>query len=254
MQNSIDTNPRTVLGIENTYVDGHQLNSHAHRRGQLLYGASGAVMVTTAQKTWLVPPKRGIWIPAEVFHEVRMLGEVTTYSLYIKSGHAEMPDECQVVGIPPFMQALMAEAASLPHSYDMDGREGALMNLIKYEIMQLPVLPLSIAFPRHKALFELCRNFVARPCIHETIDDWSNALGLSRRTFTRLFRNETGLAFSSWRQQACIMCALPRLIAGEGITVVAIDLGYDNPAAFTSMFKRMLGSSPRNYLKGTKAG
>jgi AraC-like DNA-binding protein len=39
------------------------------------------------------------------------------------------------------------------------------------------------------------------------------------------------------------------LAAGEAVTAVAIDLGYDNPAAFTTMFKRALGSSPREYLK-----
>jgi AraC-like DNA-binding protein len=38
-------------------------------------------------------------------------------------------------------------------------------------------------------------------------------------------------------------------VAGEPVTTVALDLGYDNPAAFTSMFKRILGSSPRTYLR-----
>jgi len=30
---------------------------------------------------------------------------------------------------------------------------------------------------------------------------------------------------------------------------VAYNLGYENPAAFTAMFKRSLGLSPRHYLK-----
>ena len=71
---------------------------------------------------------------------------------------------------------------------------------------------------------------------------------MSRRSFTRLFRRDTGLSFVEWRQQACIVAALPRLAAREPITTIAIDLGYDNPAAFTAMFKRMLGSSPRAWL------
>lgn len=72
---------------------------------------------------------------------------------------------------------------------------------------------------------------------------------MNRRTFTRLFRRETGLTFMTWRQQACLVAALPRLAAGEPVTLIAIDLGYDNPAAFTSMFKRSLGSSPRTYFR-----
>jgi AraC-like DNA-binding protein len=31
--------------------------------------------------------------------------------------------------------------------------------------------------------------------------------------------------------------------------MVAMALGYDNPAAFTSMFKRVFGTPPLTYLK-----
>ena len=71
---------------------------------------------------------------------------------------------------------------------------------------------------------------------------------MSRRVFTRLFRRETGLSFVAWRQQACLLCAMPRLAAGEPVTMVAIDLGYENPAAFTLMFKRAFGAPPLAYL------
>ena len=85
--------------------------------------------------------------------------------------------------------------------------------------------------------------------MRDAIENWAGPLGMSRRTFTRLFRRETGLSFVDWRQQACLISALPRLVAGEPVTAVALDLGYDNPAAFTAMFKRVLGSSPRSYLR-----
>ena len=71
---------------------------------------------------------------------------------------------------------------------------------------------------------------------------------MSRRSFTRLFRRETGLSFVAWRQQACLLCAMPRLAAGEAVTTIAIDLGYENPAAFTLMFRRAFGSPPLTYL------
>lgn len=75
---------------------------------------------------------------------------------------------------------------------------------------------------------------------------------MSRRSFTRAFHRETGLSLSTWRQQACLFAALPRLADGEPITTVALDLGYESVAAFTTMFKRMLGESPRNWLRGTR--
>jgi AraC-like DNA-binding protein len=40
----------------------------------------------------------------------------------------------------------------------------------------------------------------------------------------------------------------PRLADGEPVTSVALDLGYDSAAAFTTMFTRMLGAPPRAYF------
>ena len=137
------------------------------------------------------------------------------------------------------MRNLLLEAIDLPVEYDPDSRAGALMTLILHEIRQLPVVPLSLPFPTHGPLAAYCRRFLRHPTPHETIDAWSDAVGMSRRAFTRLFRHETGLSFGTWRQQACLFAALPRLVAGEPVTTIAIDLGYDNPAAFTAMFKRI---------------
>jgi AraC-like DNA-binding protein len=123
------------------------------------------------------------------------------------------------------------------------------MTLIQHEMRELPILPLSLPLPQHQGLAERCRQFLRDPAAHDHIEDWSEALGMSERNFTRLFRRETGLTFMTWRQQACVVVALPRLVAGDTVTDVAISLGYDNLAAFTTMFKRVLGASPRDYLK-----
>jgi AraC-like DNA-binding protein len=147
------------------------------------------------------------------------------------------------------MRSLMTEALDLPIEYRADSRAGALMALIQHEMRELPILPLALPYPVNAALAARCRAFVQWPDIHQTIDDWSKELGMSRRAFTRFFRAETGLSFVAWRQQACLITALPRLVAGDSVTTVAFDLGYDNPTAFTTMFKRTFGAPPLAYLR-----
>jgi AraC-like DNA-binding protein len=245
----VDHTPRSVVAIGNEYPDGHSIAPHRHRRGQLISGATGLIVLSTAAGTWVMPPQRGMWIPPATEHHVKIVGAVNMQSLYIQPDAVEgLPKRCQVVAISPFMRSLMTEALSLPLEYDLVGRPGALMHLIQYEMQQLPVLPLSLTFPAHGPLTQLCRKFVERPHIHENIDAWAKALGTSRRSFTRLFRRETGLSFVNWRQQACLLYAMPRLTAGEPVTAVALDLGYENPAAFTLMFRRAFGDSPLAYL------
>ncbi|MFT4133641.1 AraC family transcriptional regulator [Labrys sp. (in: a-proteobacteria)] len=246
---TVDHIPRPIIAIGRDYPDGFIVPPHHHRRGQLISGASGVVVLATPSGTWVMPPQRGMWIPPGTTHHVRMVGAVGMQSLYLEPDAVpSMPAHCQVVSISPFMRSLLTEALNLPLEYDLDSRSGALMELIRHEMQQMPVLPLSLHYPSHGALALRCRRFVERPTIHERIDDWSTALGMSRRTFTRLFRRETGLSFLAWRQQACLLCAMPRLAAGDPVTTVAIDLGYENPAAFTIMFKRAFGSPPLTYL------
>ena len=246
---TVDNTPRPVVAIGNDYPDGHLIAPHQHRRGQLISGATGLVVIATAAGTWVMPPQRGMWIPPATRHHVRVVGAVTMQSLYVQpDATAGMPGHCQVVGISPFMRSLMTEAMRLPLDYPLEGRAGAMMELIQHEMRQVPVLPLSLHFPAHGKLSVLCRAFMERPSIRQTIDAWAEALGMSRRSFTRLFRRETGTSFVAWRQQACLLCAMPRLAAGEAVTTVAIDLGYENPAAFTLMFRRAFGSPPLTYL------
>jgi AraC-like DNA-binding protein len=119
----------------------------------------------------------------------------------------------------------------------------------------LPTRPLGLPLPADARLAALCRRFVEAPTPHVTIDEWARQLKMSRRSFTRLFQRDTGLGLSAWRQQACLFAALPRLAEGEPVTGVALDLGYESVAAFTTMFRRMLGSSPREWLRhAAKAG
>jgi len=124
----------------------------------------------------------------------------------------------------------------------------AIDTLMLEEIPLLPAKPLGLPFPSEPRLAALCRKFVAAPNPHLTIDDWAEELAMSRRAFTRAFRNGTGLSLSTWRQQACLFTAVPRLAGGEPVTSVALDLGYESVAAFTTMFTRMLGAPPRTYL------
>jgi AraC-like DNA-binding protein len=93
----------------------------------------------------------------------------------------------------------------------------------------------------------LCHAFLERPRAIASIDRWAADLAMNRRSFTRLFRRETGMSFAEWRQQACIAVALPRLAAGEPITTIALDLGYEGPGNFSTMFKRALGAPPSRY-------
>jgi len=241
--------PRPVVAIANDFTTGHVMPPHSHRRAQLVYGASGVMLVGTGQGRWVVPPDRAVWIPSGMLHDLRMMTAVSTVTIWVEPDiPVPLPADCRVVELSPLMRSLLIESIDVAPEYDPHSRDGLLMSLLLHELNRLPELPLRLPFPSHEALAQRCRSFLQQPQPHDTIDDWSDALNMSRRTFTRLFRKETGLSFSAWRQQACLFAAMPRLAADEPITSIALDLGYDSPAAFTTMFKRLLGVPPSHYF------
>jgi AraC-like DNA-binding protein len=156
-------------------------------------------------------------------------------------------DACRVIEVSPLLRHLLAAATALPIEYELQGRDQLIIELLLTELERAPVIPIAVPFPLTRELARLCHTFLENPTPHATIENWADELRLSRRTFTRLFRRETGMSFAEWRQQACLLIALPRLANGESVTSLALDLGYDSPAAFTTMFKRRLGLPPSHY-------
>ncbi len=56
--------------------------------------------------------------------------------------------------------------------------------------------------------------------------------------------------FGRWRQQIRILESLRRLAMNDQVITIAMDLGYDSPSAFISMFKKALGKTPGQYFSG----
>ena len=245
----LDATPRTVVAWSDSYRAGFQVTPHRHRRAQLLYAAEGVMRVTTPEGSWVVPPHRAVWVPPAVSHSIRMSSAVMMRTLYIEpAAAAPLPARCCVVSVPPLLRELILRAMELPLLYDTEGAQGRLVALILDEIRALPALPLHLPVPSEPRLARICGALLDHPEDGRALEQWARSAGASGRTLARLFRRETGMSFGAWRQQARLIEALTRLGAGEPVTHVALDLGYDSPSAFTAMFRRSLGVTPSRYF------
>lgn len=246
---TVDHLPTAVLALGTDYPDGTVLDWHAHRRAQLLHGATGVMVVETRTGTWTVPSDRAVLIPPGVRHRVQMLG-VRTDSLYIEPTAVPwFPPACRVIDLTPLLAELLRAAAEMPLEYDATGRDGALIALLLHELADRPPLSLHLPLPRTRALRRLCTAYLRRPDIAVDNGAWATALHMSERTLSRRFRDETGMSPAAWRGAATLHASMPRLAAGTPVSSVAVDLGYASPAAFTAAFTRALGAPPRDYVR-----
>lgn len=245
---SLDATPRTVVAIGTDYAPGTVLNTHSHRRAQFLYGATGLMEVGTDDGAWVIPPNCGVWIPAGKPHKVKMVG-VNTRSLYVEPDDVPRCQSlCEVLAVSPLLRQLLIEAVDLPAQYDESGRDGVLMSLLLLEVGRAKALPFFAPLPRDERLVTLCIAFLHQPDMRVSPLAWAQQLHQSERTFSRFFRSQTGISFAEWRSQACLLYAMARLGAGESVTAVALQLGYDSPGSFSTMFRKRIGSKPSNFM------
>ncbi|HEY9131909.1 MAG TPA: helix-turn-helix transcriptional regulator [Dyella sp.] len=242
--------PRDLVATGNDYPAHYVLHPHSHRRAQLLYAMTGVLTTITQEGSWVIPPRRALWIPPGVTHEVHMGGPVSTRSVYVREDVARaagLPTRCEVIAVSPLLHELLLEAVDVPMLYELEGRDGTVMRLLLEEIRRMPTLALSTPLPRERRLAALCRHLLEQPSQEVSIDTMAARAGMSRRSFTRVFREETGMSFAAWRQQACLLAALTRLGNGEPVTQVAMDLGYSSSSALSAVFRRVLGVPPSEF-------
>lgn len=224
---------------------------HVHHCGQLAYAASGVVSMFTERGNWVVPAKRALWVPPGVAHEMHMRGDVTMVNTYLAPSaiaQARLPTTCQVFGTSPLLRHLFGAALELPSDRTNCGRTLHVFGLLVEEIGIMPQLSLSAPLPADMRLGTACQRFLDGPTQTISIDEMATWAMLSRRTFTRRFKEHMGMTYLAWRQQMCLLESVTRLSNGEAITRVASELGFSSPSAFSTIFRRALGQSPSQYL------
>ena len=247
------------LVFAHDYPAGSLQPCHRHDVPQLLHAARGVMRVTTPGGYWIIPPNRGVWIPAFVPHEIRMVGPVSMRTLYVEAACAPaQATECAVVAIPALLQRLLEEQArSDPREAQPDGpRHRAMEQLTLIEIERLETLPLSVRMPGDPRLLKLCSALLEHPEDTRSLDELAERIGASPRTLRRLFQEELGMSFAVWRQQLRLMEAYARLAEGHAVGRISEDLGYAAPSAFIAMFKRATGHPPSRHAQpaGSAAG
>lgn len=246
---SLQSIDRPVASLEDEYPAGYVDEWHSHERNQLIYASKGVLSITTPTGSYIIPPQRALWIPAHVKHTAFCRSEVSLRTLYIDTlSKRNFPAECKVIGVSDLLRALILQAVNIPSLYEVDSRNGHIMQLILDEIEAMPIDPLLIPMPSEKRLVRICQAFLKEPAENKDLDELASDASMSRRTFTRLFRQQTGMSFSTWRQQVRLLEALSRISAGAPITTVSLDVGYNSPSAFTSMFHKTFGVPPSKYF------
>ncbi|MCM2438551.1 AraC family transcriptional regulator [Agrobacterium vitis] len=222
---------------------------HRHKRSQLVYVMRGIVNCEVDNAVWVIPPNCAIWIPGGAEHSLRGWGAAECYSLFIDPSRDPMGlSQCHTLSVTLLLRELIIEAAKLPEAYDEEGSEGRLIATLLDQLSVAPVEDFCLPLPQDARIKRMARRLLEHPSDKTTLSEWALRIGMSERNLSRLLLAETGMNFSHWRRQLHVIHALRRLISGELVQNVALDLGYENASGFITMFRKVVGKPPARYL------
>lgn len=241
-----------------------QIQPHSHAWAQVAISIAGVARITAGRHTYLVPGWRAVWIPPGVEHVVTALEAAELRTLYIhqeldRPGPAVARRDCEpwrgcrVLEVSPLLRELV-----LQMDVTMDGqaplgapaleREARLGELVLDELRRAAPLRLGIELPQDRRLRSLCEAVLQDPSRHATLEGWAHETAASPRTVARLFRQQLDTSFGPWRQQVLLAHALRLAAQGRPMGLIAAELGYSSPSAFSAMVRRAVGQPPSRFF------
>ena len=242
--------PISVLHREIPALAG--VSQYRHQQIQCIYVHTGVLAVITEQGRFFIPPQQAIIIPADHLHEILAKTAVKLSIFNFNSDQAcELSLTPHVIAINRLLNTLIIESESIPANYLWDSTEGRLLRLIRDKISIANTLDTFLPYPKDKRLTAITERLLKHPSLKSDLNFWGKFVNASPRTLSRLFKKETQITYSEWRQRLNVQIAIKHLSLDDNIGSIAKLLGYESSSAFIYMFKKQMGVSPNQFLKSS---
>ena len=216
----------------------------------LIFASAGVLSVRSASGVWVVPPHRAVWVPAGTERSIEVSAGLAMRSLYFKpSLAASLPRECCVLNVPPLLRELILHTIDIGMLNRVIPEHSRLIGVLIDQLRVMSTVPLQLPQPADARACRVAEHLRANLGETMSLGEIAARAGASPRTIERLFRAETNMTFTQWRERLRLLHALRLLAAGEAVTNVALDLGYASPSAFIAMFRRAFGTTPSRYYR-----
>jgi AraC-like DNA-binding protein len=198
--------------------------------------------------SWMIPPGRAVYIPAQCKHSIRMWGDVAMRSLYFPASfraQALEMAECRVIAVRPLLRELILRAVELAALDSRVESEAHLMSVLMDELAGAQAGPLALPMPVDSRALAAAMQVLERPAEEVSLTALARRCGVGARTIERLFRAETGMPFGLWRQKARLLESVRVLVESKSVTHAALESGYSSVSAYIAAFKQTFGCTPR---------
>ncbi|HAT2780892.1 helix-turn-helix transcriptional regulator [Citrobacter koseri] len=226
----------------------HTTQWHHHPGGQLYWITRGMVMVETEQGQWALTPGSVGWIPPSLPHCAWMPVSAYGASLHFSAEFCGVfPSSPCVRAASPFLLLLLEKICGEGTIGESSERLAHLLQVMVDEIRYADALSSQLVLPDDRRVRQIAQKILADRACTRSQAELAKQAGLSVRTLSRLFIQQTGLTFGQWKQKAKVILSLEYLLRGEPVSLVAQLAGYENVSAFIAVFRRFMGMTPGQF-------
>lgn len=217
---------------------------------ELAWCASGTLTVHTARHRIALAAGSGVWLPASEPRSYEIpRGSRAGMTLVTPTALPSVAGPTLPVPVPAAVSELLVFMHNSPMDPDRRRRAQQLcLELSGGDDGQVQDSPCHVAaavpVPSDPRIAPLARLLIDDPAHPMTLPRWARATGFSASTLARLFRDETGMSFSTWRGALKLQTARSLLARGMSVQRVARTVGYSSASSFVAAYRRVTGGTP----------
>lgn len=245
------TDTPSLHALIRVHPTGDEVLMHHHDVFQLTVAVTGSARIQTETGWWFAMPGTAVLIAPGVLHRAIYPRQTELVNLrFIYDDETGVFPQTEMFSVSGLMMELVHEARKVTDLHDCEEESDLIRRLLLWQLKKNKLkTDMFIPEGRDKRLRSITTHLRNDPGSTLTLEQLSAQAHASQRTISRLFAEETGMSFIRWRERLRTMVAIEKMLVGQTILGIALDLGYQSASSFTTAFTRLTGMPPRQYMK-----
>lgn len=252
----IDKHPSSVFVLHEKTE--RRFPVHSHKKGQLTYVQGGIAYVHVEGKTYVIPSRHYIWIPAGLPHflQINTSGavirtlyfpvQISTEGFYGKMG---------IYPVNVLLHEMLLYTEKFQGQIETADLQFCFFMAIKNILPDLGVTHLQTALPtsQHVRLKPVLAYLIAHISEQITLHEIAEHFGFSERTLSRLFQLELSISFLQYLKQLRMVKAVEFMLQTDlTLSQIAYATGYQSISAFSNTFYQFTNMRPSQFNQTIK--
>lgn len=229
-------------------VAGSKRQMPATRRQCVLLVDTGVIAIRLDAATWVCTAGTALSVPAGMAAELSAKGTSRVLAAFLLPSR-KCAAGVQRVVVTDLVRALMQALAELPLTQTPSTRNRRLVRLLVDELSFIDSAPIQLPWPQAARLIRVCERAQSDLSRALTLSEAAVAAGMSPRTLSRRFAQETGMSLARWQRAARLTVALTEVAKGESIYSAAAASGFGTASSLCATFKKVTGTTLLSYFK-----